>query len=64
MEPTRDYDAFSINIDLYEKLTAVRRTIGLPTSDYLEKVKTCLKEKKEFIVKGKKVSIKKRFHLN
>ncbi len=57
-------DKFSIDIDLYEKLTAVRRTIGLSTSDYLEQIKKCVEEKREFVIKGKIVNIKKGFHLN
>ena len=55
---------FTIDLDLYERLTAVRRAIGLPSSDYLEKAKQCLKEKRELIIKGRKVSIKRGFCLN
>lgn len=55
---------FTIDLDLYERLTAVRRVIGLPTSDYLEKAKQCQKENSKFIVKGKVVNIKKGFCLN
>lgn len=57
-------DKFTINIDLYQRLTAVRRTIGLPTSDYLERAIECLKEKKEFEVNGKTVKIKNDFCSN
>ena len=52
-------DKFSLNIDLYERLTAMRRTIGLSTSDYLERAKKCLDENKEFILKGKIVHIRR-----
>jgi thiamine monophosphate synthase len=57
-------DKFSIDIDLYEKLTAVRKTIGLSTSDYLDKAKKSMKEGTEFIVKGKIVNIKRGYCLN
>lgn len=55
---------FSIDIDHYEKLTAVRRATGLSTSDYLEKAKKCLKEGTEFIVKGEVVNVKRGYCLN
>lgn len=51
--------AFSINIDLYERLTAIRRATGLSTSDYLEKAKEALKENKDFIINGNVVNIKR-----
>jgi hypothetical protein len=55
---------FSLDIDHYEKLTAVRRTIGLPASDYLEKAKKCIKDGTEFIVNGEVVDIKRGYCLN
>ena len=44
---------------MYERLTAIRRATGLPTSDYLEKAKESLKDNKDFIVKGNVVNIKR-----
>lgn len=51
--------AFSINIDLYERLTAIRRATGLSTSNYLERAKEALKDNKDFIVNGNIVNIKR-----
>lgn len=53
------YNKFSINLDLYERLTAVRRALGLPTSDYLERAKQCLERRIDFVVKGRMVEIKR-----
>jgi hypothetical protein len=57
-------DKFSIDIDLYEKLTAVRKTLGLSTSDYLERAKKSLEEQTQFVVSGKIVHIRRGFCLN
>jgi len=52
-------DKFTIDIDLYERLTALRRAMNLPTSDYLEKIKDSILKKEEFIVNGKVVNVKR-----
>lgn len=53
------FDRFSIDIDLYERLVAMRRAMGLSTSDYLEKLKDCINRKEDFYVNGKLIYVKR-----
>lgn len=53
------YDKFYINLDLYERVTALRRALGLPSSDYLERAKHCVKYKIQFVVKGEVIGIRR-----
>ena len=52
-------DRFSIDIDLYERLVAVRKVLGLPISDYLDRAKESLLTDDFFIIKGNVVNIKR-----
>jgi hypothetical protein len=52
-------DKFYINLDLYERVTAIRRAVGLPSSDYLERVKKSVRDKSKFVVNGEVVWIRR-----
>jgi hypothetical protein len=55
---------FSIDIGLYERLTAIRRAIGMSTSDYLERAKASMADGMDFTINGHIVKIKNGHCLN